>query len=95
MKLLRCPVNGLRPVQEFAFGGQVRPMPDPAAASDAVWADYVFNRSGEPGVQREWWYHLASGTWLIAERDTNKDEFLRTYLPGELAGELAGEGLAP
>ena len=80
MKLLRCPVNGLRPLQEFAFGGEVRPMPDPATATDAEWADYVFNRQGEPGVRREWWYHLPSGTWFIAERDNLKDEVIRTYL---------------
>src|SRR5437764_4204429 len=80
MKLLRCPLNGPRPLQEFLFGGEVRTMPDPATATDAEWADYVFNRQGEPGVRREWWYHLPSGTWFIAERDNLKDEFLRTYL---------------
>jgi sarcosine oxidase subunit delta len=82
MKLLECPVNGLRSLQEFAFGGEVRPMPDPKKASDSEWAAYVYNRSCEPGVQKEWWYHVASGVWFIAERDTLKDEFLRTYLPG-------------
>lgn len=55
-------------------------MPDPAAASDAQWADYVFNRAGEPGVRKEWWYHVASGTWFIAERDNEKDIILKTYL---------------
>ena len=66
MKLLTCPINGPRPLQEFSFGGEVRPMPDPKSATDVEWADYVFNREGEPGVRREWWYHLASGTWFIA-----------------------------
>ena len=80
MKLIRCPINGVRPLQEFAFGGEVRTMPDPAKCSDAEWADYVFNRSGEPGLKEEWWYHLASGTWFIVERDTLKDEFVRSYL---------------
>lgn len=82
MKLLTCPVNGLRPLSEFVFGGEVREMPDPATASDEVWADYVFHRAGQPGVRREWWYHVASGTWFVAERDTLRDEFLRTYLYG-------------
>ena len=41
------------------------------------------NRSGEPGIQREWWYHSASSTWFIAERDTARDEIVRTYLWGE------------
>ena len=80
MKILTCPVNGPRPIQEFFFGGELRAMPDPGAASDEQWADYVFNRSGEPGIQREWWYHIATNTWFIAERDTVSDEFIRTYL---------------
>jgi sarcosine oxidase subunit delta len=83
MKLLRCPINGLRPVQEFSYGGEVREMPDPAATSDAEWADYVFNRNGAPGIRKEWWYHLPSGTWFVAERDDVKDEIVRTYLYGE------------
>jgi sarcosine oxidase subunit delta len=82
MKLLRCPINGLRPLQEFAFGGELREAPDPATASDEAWADHVFNRAGAPGVKREWWYHAASGTWFIAERDTLRDEFIRSYLYG-------------
>ncbi|HET6879630.1 MAG TPA: sarcosine oxidase subunit delta [Pirellulales bacterium] len=88
MKLLTCPINGPRPLSEFVFGGEVRTMPDPVTSSDDDWADYVFNRSGEPGVRREWWYHLASGTWFVAERDNLRDEFLRTYLYGS-------EGAAP
>lgn len=61
----------------------MRILPDAHSASDEAWADYVFNRSGEPGVRCEWWYHSASGTWFVAERDNLKDEFLRTYLYGE------------
>ena len=86
MKIICCPVNGPRPLQEFHFGGQLRPLPvagDEGPLSDAAWADYVFNRAGEPGIQREWWYHTPSGTWFIAERDCEKDEFLRTYLYGQ------------
>ena len=83
MKILTCPINGPRPVSEFAYAGEVRAMPDPDHCSDEQWADYVFNRSGVPGVKKEWWYHLASGVWFIAERDTVKDEVLRTYLWGE------------
>ena len=80
MKVLNCPVNGPRPIQEFAFGGEMRPMPDHKACSDDQWADYVFNRSGEPAVKKEWWFHLASNTWFIAERNNLTDEIVRTYL---------------
>ena len=65
-------------------------MPDAAAASDEGWADYIFNRAGEPGVRCEWWYHLASGTWFVAERDNLNDEFVRTYLYG--SDEVANRG---
>lgn len=85
MKLLNCPINGLRPVEEFAYGGEMRDMPDHGTCSDAHWADYVFNRNGAPGLKREWWYHIPSGTWFVAERDTGTDRVARTFLWGEEA----------
>lgn len=83
MKLLNCPINGLRPVDEFAYGGEQRDMPDPQASTDSEWADYVFNRSGAPGLKQEWWYHVPSGTWFVAERNTVTDVVERTYLWGK------------
>ena len=79
MKLMTCPVNGPRVISEFAYGGELRTMPDPAAASDAVWADYVFNRNSVPAVKQEWWCHTPSGVWFIAERDTATDT-IRAHL---------------
>ena len=86
MKLLTCPVNGPRPVSEFAYGGELREMPDPDRCSDREWTDYVFNRSGVPGVKVEWWCHMASGVWFVAERDTTRDVVLRTFLYQPKAG---------
>ena len=80
MKIMTCPINGRRAISEFAYWGEVREMPDPGAASDQAWADYVFNRNGVPGVKKEWWCHTPSGVWFIAERDTTTDTILRTYL---------------
>ena len=40
MKLLTCPINGPRPVSEFAYAGEVRPTPDPDTCTDDEWADY-------------------------------------------------------
>ncbi len=80
MKILRCPINGPRPLQEFQFGGELRAMTDPADATDEAWADYVCQRAGEPGIKKEWWYHVPSQTWFIAERDNVRDEILATYL---------------
>ncbi|MDB5805629.1 MAG: sarcosine oxidase subunit delta [Betaproteobacteria bacterium] len=84
---MTCPINGPRPVSEFFYHGELRPMPDPQAATDDAWADYVFNRNGAPGVKREWWYHLPSGVWFIAERDTATDQVLRTYLYSDAVAE--------
>jgi sarcosine oxidase, subunit delta len=80
MKWLECPIFGSRPIAEFSYGGELRNMPEPAAVSDAAWADYVWNRNGAAGVKREWWFHLPSATWFIAERDTRSDRVVRTFL---------------
>jgi sarcosine oxidase subunit delta len=83
MKLLECPINGVRPLSEFTYGGEYRDMPNPDTCTDKVWAAYVHNRSGAPGLKKEWWYHGPSGTWFIAERNTMTDKVSRTYLPGQ------------
>jgi sarcosine oxidase subunit delta len=89
MKILTCPINGPRPVSEFAYGGELREMPDPAGATDAEWTDYVFNRDSVPGVKREWWCHTSSGVWFIAERDTGTDIVVRTFLYSRPSGGAA------
>ena len=87
---MTCPVNGVRAISEFVCGGDLRDMPDPNTASDAMWSDYVFNRNSVPAVKREWWCHTPSGVWFIAERDTATDTIQRTYLyPGVQAGPAA------
>lgn len=80
MKIMNCPVNGPRPLQEFQYGGEIREEPSASQVSDEQWADFVFNRTGEPGIKQEWWYHIASSTWFIAERDNSTDQILRTFL---------------
>jgi len=87
MKLLKCPINGIRPISEFIYGGEFRDMPDPATSTDAEWAAYVFYRDNAPGIKKEWWYHSPSGTWFIAERNTATDEVLATYLLGKKQAE--------
>ena len=79
MKIITCPLNGPRPLLEFVCGGEVREMPDPAACTDAEWSAYLYTRRSVPGVKREWWCHTPSGYWFIAERDTARDEILKTY----------------
>ena len=82
MLQIPCPWCGPRAEDEFICGTEAdkkRPA-DPSALNDAEWADYVFNRNGEPGVKTEWWYHTASGVWFLADRNNETDEVVRTYL---------------
>jgi sarcosine oxidase, subunit delta len=88
MKILRCPLNGPRPLLEFVSAGEVREPPDDTC-SDAEWTAYLFNRASVPGVKREWWCHTPSGYWFIAERDTARDEILATYDATELSTRVA------
>jgi sarcosine oxidase subunit delta len=79
MKLVPCPLNGPRPMEEFVYGGEVRTAPEPDAADDASWARHVYHRQGVPATRQEWWYHQPSGYWFIALRDTASGEFLDAF----------------
>ncbi len=83
MKVIRCPLNGPRNAQEFICGGEVITRPGEDAGS-RPWADYIFFENNSRGVVREWWCHVASGYWFIAERDTATDEFLGTWAVHEV-----------
>ena len=83
MKLLKCPINGSRPIGEFIYGGEYREMPNPDNSTDLEWASYVHYRDNAPGLKKEWWFHSPSGTWFIAERNTLSDEVMCTYLFGK------------
>jgi sarcosine oxidase, subunit delta len=97
MKIVNCPLNGPRNAQEFVCAGEVRAMPDPIRCSDREWADYTFLENNTAGVVKEWWCHVPSSYWFIAERNTVTDEIIRTYPAGEMFRErvefvAAGEG---
>ena len=83
MKIMPCPLNGPRNIQEFVWGGELKEAPGPDAG-DAGWAAYVFLEDNRKGVVREWWCHAPTNYWFIAERDTGTDTILRTYDPSEL-----------
>jgi len=84
MKIMPCPLNGPRNISEFVCHGEVVIAPDPNRSSDTEWAEYVFMLDNDAGVVREWWCHVPTAYWFIAERDTRTDEILRTYAPGEI-----------
>ncbi|MBM3488941.1 MAG: sarcosine oxidase subunit delta [Alphaproteobacteria bacterium] len=94
MKLIPCPLNGLRNAEEFVCGGEVQPEPDASQLSAADWAQHVFHRDNRAGLVREWWLHVPSGYWFIAERDTLSDRFLRSYPASELFAKRTPVGPA-
>ena len=89
MKIMHCPLNGPRNIAEFLYGGTVGAAPDPATATDDEWAEHLFIENNTRGRVREWWYHIPTSYWFIAERDTATDEILRTYPAAELFGQPA------
>ncbi len=84
MKIMHCPLNGPRNIQEFMCFGEVTQMPAPNACSDAEWAEYVWFSNNLADVVREWWCHVPTAYWFIAERNTVTDEIVRTYPSIEL-----------
>jgi len=84
MKILNCPLNGPRNISEFVWGGEVRDMPDPADLAARDWGAWVFLENNTAGVIREWWCHVPTSFWFIAERNTVTDEIVKTYPAGEL-----------
>lgn len=82
MKQLRCPMNGMRNVSEFTYGGEFRV--EPAVGDERAWAEYVFFDENAAGTVIEWWCHTASACWFLAERNTVSDEVIRTFLFSEL-----------
>jgi sarcosine oxidase subunit delta len=84
--LLPCPHCGPRPVDEFAYFGEVTHRPQPAAGggppSLRELADYVYFRDNVAGEQREWWqHHTGCGEWFLARRDTRTNDVLEVMLP--------------
>lgn len=82
MKLLTCPLNGPRNIDEFQYLGPCRLE---AGAGDAAWSAALFRTGDLPGVVTEWWRHTPSNTVFLADRHIVTDTVLRTYPPGRPA----------
>jgi len=82
MSFLRaCPFCGPRPVDEFAYSGEVTRRPEESPTLSEL-TDYVYFRDNVAGPQREWWQHrMGCGEWFLAQRDTRTNEVLGVYLP--------------
>ena len=59
-------------------------MPDPAELPTPTGPTTCSLQDNAAGVVREWWLHVPTAFWFIAERDTLTDEILRTYPAREL-----------
>lgn len=92
MKIMNCPLNGPRNIDEFSYFGPVKDMPPVGQASDAEWARYVFHAPNPVGVLKEWWCHAPTNFFFIAERDTATDRVVATYPPDGPAGKRTEEG---
>ncbi len=79
MKIMTCPLNGPRSISEFVCFGEVSEMPEPTETGDEAWADFIWMSNNTAGVVREWWCHLATSYWFIAERNAVSDEIIATY----------------
>ncbi len=74
MHWLDCPRCGRRPLEEFAFGGERRPVPDWITDPDARDFDEVWNFENPDDMTTERWFHQAGcRRWLTVRRDTNVD----------------------
>ena len=94
--LLSCPYCGPRPVDEYAYFGEVTKRPKGSPSLREL-TDYVYFRDNVAGVQREWWQHRTGcGEWFLAERDTRSNAVLAIHLPEPDRGAGASiEGSEP
>jgi sarcosine oxidase, subunit delta len=84
MKTMTCPLNGPRNINEFVCAGEAKTMPSPNA-SPLDWARYAYQERNIAGVVLEWWLHVPSANWFVAERDTRDDRIIRTMTVAEFA----------
>jgi len=82
MKIIDCPLNGPRNIQEFVCAGEVIHEPSQDAGIGA-WADHVFLQNNTRGIVHEWWCHVASSYWFIVTRHTESEEILATSSPDD------------
>lgn len=90
MKILNCPMNGPRNIDEFQSFGPVREALDPDKASDAEWSRHLFRAENRKGRVIEWWRHVPSNYFFLAERDIVTNEVIRTFDTAEL--QTSGSG---
>lgn len=72
-----CPRCGRRPLEEFTFGGERRPVSDAITDPDERDFDEVWIFDNPDGETTERWFHTAGcRRWLTVRRDTSTDTVL-------------------
>ena len=86
MFIINCPYCGERDQAEFSCGGEahiVRPK-NPTDLTDNQWAEYLFLRKNNKGLQFERWNHaFGCRQWFNIARNTSTDEIVTIYHMGE------------
>ena len=91
MKQLKCPLNGLRNISEFTYGGEFHVQPDPVECTKEEWVEYIFFHDNHAGEVVEWWCHSASSYWFVARRNTITDTVIETMsVADHMADSTAG-----
>ncbi|WP_407050615.1 sarcosine oxidase subunit delta [Methyloraptor flagellatus] len=90
MLLITCPYCGSRPEIEFRNMGEAHiARPDPATATDADMANFLYLRSNPKGLIAERWRHVhGCARFFNAVRHTVTDKFVMTYKVGEPKPDL-------
>jgi heterotetrameric sarcosine oxidase delta subunit len=74
MLWLTCPNCGRRPIEEYAFGGEIPVVPDAITDPDERDVDLVWMFGNPDGLTTERWFHLAGcRRWTTVRRDTSID----------------------
>lgn len=80
MPTLVCPRCGRRPLEEYVFGGERRPVPDGILDADDRDFDEVWVLENPDGPTTERWFHaFGCRRWLTVRRDTSTDTVLEVH----------------
>lgn len=86
--LITCPHCGKRPVEEFAFNGDAKPV-RPNSIEPATmekWFEYVYLRDNPRGILDEYAHHSGGcRAWLVVTRNTETHEVLATVTARDYA----------
>jgi methylglutamate dehydrogenase subunit B len=71
--LVPCPHCGIRPVEEFTFLGDAKPVRPNSTDGSAMeqWYDYVYLRDNPRGAFEDYVHHSGGcRQWMVLKRDT-------------------------